>query len=75
MNDIHSGMHPSDVSARLEKTPEGASPAVEVVDLCRRYGDFAAVGGSPSRYSPGGVRPVGPRVRAQARPATDGQAT
>jgi ABC-2 type transport system ATP-binding protein len=38
-------VHPSDVPARLEEAPAGASAAVEVVDLRRRYGDFEAVGG------------------------------
>lgn len=38
-------MHPSDVPVRLEEAWPGASPAVEVVDLRRRYGGFEAVGG------------------------------
>jgi ABC-2 type transport system ATP-binding protein len=45
----------SDAPARLRDAPEGASPAVEVVDLRRRYGSFEAVRGISFEVFPGEV--------------------
>ena len=48
-------MHSIDIDSRPGQDPTGTAPAIKVVDLERRYGDFHAVRGISFEVHPGEV--------------------